>query len=166
MIDDAPEPAEVYAIPFGPWKRMIAHLVLAVLRDAGSIRRAAKVLGLPRSTLGGIVQRARTAMVDDTIAPSRPREVIELKCWPEFFGHVRTGRKTFDVRPADRDYRVGSVVRLLEWDPCARKFSGRELERVVTYIMRGGIFGVERGYVVLGLDGGRNCGSERMEGAA
>lgn len=75
----------------------------------------------------------------------------ELKCWPEYFDQVADGRKPFEVRKADRSYNVGDVLRLREWDPAIGLYSGREVHRRVTSILRGGSFGVERGYIVMGF---------------
>ena len=75
----------------------------------------------------------------------------ELKTWPEYFEAVATGRKTFEVRKADRLFAVGDVLRLAEWLPVAQDFTGRVCFRRVTYVLRGGHFGIEDGFCVLGL---------------
>lgn len=41
----------------------------------------------------------------------------ELKIWPEYFKAVREGRKTFEVRVNDRDFKEGDTVELMEWVP-------------------------------------------------
>jgi hypothetical protein len=41
---------DFYTVKVGPWDVMAADLLSQILADAGSIRRAAKVLGLPKST--------------------------------------------------------------------------------------------------------------------
>lgn len=48
-----------YIIDLGTWANMTGQLLDAVLRDAGSARKASKVLGVPRSTLGAWVRRHR-----------------------------------------------------------------------------------------------------------
>lgn len=78
-------------------------------------------------------------------------KIHELKCWPEFFGPVRAGVKTFEVRKHDRMFSVGDVLRLLEWDPRTKSYT-RQMEDVrVTYLLAGGEFGIERGYCVMGI---------------
>ena len=47
----------------------------------------------------------------------RPRTPHELKTWPEFFTETRSGRKKFELRRNDRDFRVGDQLLLKEWDP-------------------------------------------------
>ena len=77
--------------------------------------------------------------------------VHDLKCWPEFFAAVRDGFKPFEVRKADRDFRVGDTLRLWEFDPAHAIHTGKYFDRRVTYALAGGQFGVEEGHVVLGL---------------
>jgi ASC-1-like (ASCH) protein len=44
-------------------------------------------------------------------------KVHELKCWPEYFIPIRQGRKTFEVRVADRDFQEGDFLLLKEYVP-------------------------------------------------
>jgi hypothetical protein len=74
-----------------------------------------------------------------------------LKTWPSFFEAVRTGRKTFEARRADRDFEVGDILALNEYDPRRDVYTGRDLRARVTYILRGGEFGIERGYCVMAI---------------
>ena len=61
----------------------------------------------------------------------------ELKCWPEFFEAIKTGRKTHDLRRADdRVFTVGDVLLLREFDPTKMRYTGRQQEVEVTYITR------------------------------
>lgn len=41
----------------------------------------------------------------------------ELKIWPQYFGRVLDGSKTFEVRKNDRGYQPGDIVTLKEWNP-------------------------------------------------
>jgi len=75
----------------------------------------------------------------------------ELKTWPEFFDAIAAGRKAFEVRRDDRGFQVGDVLRLVEYEPRDQTYTGLAVERVVTYKMDGGKFGVEPGHCVLGL---------------
>jgi hypothetical protein len=80
--------------------------------------------------------------------------VHALKCWPPYFEEVRTGRKPFEVRKADRVFLIGDILLLREFDPADGKdgsFTGRMVERRISHILAGGAFGIALGYVVLGL---------------
>jgi hypothetical protein len=57
-----------------------------------------------------------------------------LKSWPQFFERSLLGDKTHEVRRADRDFRVGDILRLQEFDPQKSQFTGRECSVIVTYI--------------------------------
>jgi hypothetical protein len=60
----------------------------------------------------------------------------DLKIWPQYFVEVAAEQKTFEIRKNDRDYQVGDVLRLREWEPLGRRrgYTGREVLREVTYI--------------------------------
>lgn len=80
----------------------------------------------------------------------------ELKCWPgpDLFQAVASGRKPFEVRKDDRDYRVGDWLWLREWNPVTGLYGTEEVVCEVTYILRGEMaekFGIQPGYCVLGL---------------
>ena len=78
-------------------------------------------------------------------------KVHELKCLSDYFEAVRSGAKSFEMRKADRDFAVGDVLWLREVGGPGFVYTGRNLRRLVTYVLPGGQFGVEEGYVALGL---------------
>lgn len=61
---------------------------------------------------------------------------IKKKVWPEFFDKIVSGDKTFEVRLADFDCQPGDILMLQEWLPATKKYSGREIEKEVTYIVK------------------------------
>lgn len=61
---------------------------------------------------------------------------IEKKIWPEYFQAIMDGTKTFELRLADFDCSTGDTLVLREWDPQKEDYTGRELEREVTYVVR------------------------------
>jgi ASC-1-like (ASCH) protein len=77
--------------------------------------------------------------------------IHELKTWPEYFQEVFAGRKTFEVRKNDRDFKKGDILILLEFDPNTNEYTGGRVRRKVTYILEGGNFGVEFGYVIMAI---------------
>lgn len=80
------------------------------------------------------------------------QHVHTLKVWPEYFCALDAKVKPFEVRKADRDYKVGDTLYLQEWDPGAQDFTGRITWAEITYVLHGGQFGIEAGWVVLGLE--------------
>ena len=63
----------------------------------------------------------------------------ELKCWPQYFGPIEDGRKTFELRKNDRGYQTGDVLLLREWNPDALTelmgYTGNAMLVEVTYIL-------------------------------
>lgn len=72
----------------------------------------------------------------------------QLKCHPEYFEAVRSGLKTFEIRYNDRDFKVGDGIRLREFNPTVKKYTGQDLFVKITYISG---FKQKNGYVVLGI---------------
>ena len=67
--------------------------------------------------------------------------VHTLKTWPEHFGALLDGSKTFELRRDDRDFAVGDALVLREWVPDPKsgdggRYTGRSLDMVVTHILR------------------------------
>ncbi len=81
----------------------------------------------------------------------------ELKTWPELFEAVKEGRKNFDVRKNDRGFQTGDILIFKKWNPAiifqdhVVGYDQHEppLRMRVKYILSG--FGIENGYVVMGL---------------
>jgi hypothetical protein len=84
-----------------------------------------------------------------------------LKVMAQYYDAVSEGTKTFEVRKDDRGFQKGDVLVL-------HRFTLEELNQLeagelwplrpvpkmrveVTYILTGGQFGIEPGYVVLGI---------------
>ncbi len=62
--------------------------------------------------------------------------VIEKKIWPEYFELIKSGKKKFELRLADFDVKEGDILLLKEWDPKTKEYTGRELKKKVTYLLR------------------------------
>jgi hypothetical protein len=75
----------------------------------------------------------------------------ELKTWPEPFRAIALGRKHHEVRRADRDFQVGDALLLKEYDPTLESFTGAERIVEVTYISRGGTFGLPENLCVMSI---------------
>lgn len=82
--------------------------------------------------------------------------VHALKTWPEYFEAVFDGRKTFELRRDDRGFQEGDLLVLLEWNPATKQYTGRMLERRVTYVTDAKSLGaLVEGFVCMGLGGTR-----------
>ena len=79
--------------------------------------------------------------------------VHQMKTWVPYFESVVSGAKPFDVRRDDRGFQRGDYVRLVEVSQPRDGMlpTGREAQYEITYVLTGGQFGIEPGYVVLGL---------------
>ena len=77
--------------------------------------------------------------------------VHELKTWNEYFEEVFMGHKSFEVRKADRPFKKGDVLVLKEWNPKTKQYTGRELARNISYVLEGGQFGIEKGFMVMAI---------------
>lgn len=78
--------------------------------------------------------------------------IHRLKTWAPYFDQVRVNRKPFEVRKDDRGYEEDDYLVLDEWSPTAGYTSAKPVVKIITYLLRGGQFGIEPGYVVLGVD--------------
>jgi hypothetical protein len=47
-----------------------------------------------------------------------------------------SGEKTFDVRLVDFKCKPCDILVLREWDPVTREYTGRVLEKTVTYVLK------------------------------
>lgn len=67
----------------------------------------------------------------------------KLKSHPKYFDLVWSGEKNFEVRKNDRDFQVGDVVTLLEWDPGkeadlhGQKYTGRQVTKRISCVFVG-----------------------------
>lgn len=73
----------------------------------------------------------------------------ELKILPKYFEEVLSGVKTFELRKNDRNFNTEDILKLREYEN--GQYTGRVIRRRVTYILHGGCYGLEEGYVILGI---------------
>lgn len=60
---------------------------------------------------------------------------IRKKTWPEAFEKILSGKKTFDARLANFDCKPGDVLVLEEYDPKTKKYTGRKIEKKITFVL-------------------------------
>ena len=58
---------------------------------------------------------------------------IEKKAVPELFQKVLDGDKTFDLR---LECNVGDILVLREWDPKKNNYTGRVIEKEITFVLK------------------------------
>ncbi|MBO9706786.1 MAG: DUF3850 domain-containing protein [Caulobacter sp.] len=75
----------------------------------------------------------------------------ELKTWPKYFAAVRSGKKRFEIRRNDREFAVGDVLVLREFDPEADAYTGQVEERQITFLLSEEDYGVIHGFVAIGF---------------
>lgn len=71
-----------------------------------------------------------------------------LKIKTEHYQAVIAGKKNFEIRKNDRSFTVGDSILLLEWSEKAG-YTGKEVMRMITYILSKPIYGLKQGYCIL-----------------
>ncbi len=61
----------------------------------------------------------------------------ELKSWVGLYEPIADGRKKHDLRDMDRDYQVGDICLLREYEPVTKEYTGRSCLVRITYITSG-----------------------------
>lgn len=61
---------------------------------------------------------------------------IPKKTWPELFEKVLSGEKNFDLRLADFECQPGDILVFQEYDPKTKQYTGREIEKEITFVMK------------------------------
>lgn len=79
-----------------------------------------------------------------------------LKTTPKYFEDVISGKKPFEVRRNDRDFREGDFAALNEYDPDSTaaerdRYTGRSALFRISYVLDSPEY-CKEGYVVLGLE--------------
>jgi ASC-1-like (ASCH) protein len=77
--------------------------------------------------------------------------------WP-YYDEVVAGRKKFELRLNDRNYKVGDHLVLMEWkiyygeDAKKPELTGEMIEVRVTHVFSDGQFGIQPNFVVLSIE--------------
>ena len=74
----------------------------------------------------------------------------ELKCWPYYFILVIQGRKPFEIRINDRNYKCGQRVLLREYYPELDDYSGNTFSFRISYVLKNHV-GLKKGFCILGI---------------
>ncbi len=62
--------------------------------------------------------------------------IIKKKSWPEEFEAVLAGKKKFDLCLNDFEINEGDTLVLEEWDPKTKQYTGRSIEKKVSYVLK------------------------------
>ena len=74
----------------------------------------------------------------------------ELKILPQWFADVNSGKKNFEIRRNDRDFKVGDLLCLKEYEK--GRYTGNEVIREIEYIYKGdGTYGLSADFCILGM---------------
>ena len=103
-------------------------------------------------------ERVEGEIVNNDFIAEEEQSIHRLKTLPEYF---EPALKTFELRRDDRDFKIGDMVTLEEWD--GEKYTGREVRnRPIKYILRSAtedsdqvskttLYGLREGYCILGF---------------
>lgn len=72
----------------------------------------------------------------------------ELKILPQYYEKVTSGEKRFEIRKDDRNFKVGDLIRLSEFE---NEYTGRNCLVEIIYKLDGGNYGLEKGYCILSI---------------
>lgn len=78
----------------------------------------------------------------------------ELKVVPPYIHAISSGEKKFEVRRDDRGFQRGDILWLREYDASKSsplRYTGNDEYVQVDWILTGGQFGIEPGYVVMSI---------------
>jgi ASC-1-like (ASCH) protein len=73
-----------------------------------------------------------------------------LKTTQPHFDNVKAGKKPFELRKNDRNFKEGDEIILQEYDPESKKYSGQEVKGVITLVMTDERF-MRKDMAVLGI---------------
>lgn len=97
-------------------------------------------------------EKGQEVIIDQGSRDTQTMEVTvhEIKCYQEFFKAAAEGKKNFELRFNDRNYKTGDVLKQREVDGNGG-YTGRYLEQQVIYMLEE-FAGLEKGYCILGVE--------------
>jgi hypothetical protein len=142
------------------WKQCAKSFELEAFRarrDAEDYRLKGKAQEKELITTCRLLREAN-AEIARLVALEKPEPAVKviqrthyLKTWPEPFTAILDGNKLFEIRKNDRDYAVGDLLVLQEYDPIEKVHTKRSLLVLVTYLVRGGDWGLPSELCVMGI---------------
>ena len=77
-------------------------------------------------------------------------EEHKIKLSSKYFDDVKSGRKSFEIRKNDRNYRVNDILIMQEYTKSG-EYTDRYIEAVIIYMLEDGNY-LKDGYVALGIE--------------
>ena len=83
--------------------------------------------------------------------------VHKVKSWIKLFNPMLQGNKTHDLRLNDRNYQVGDILELQEYDEIKKEYTGRIQKVQITYLTSAenpcamSDIGLTKDYVILSI---------------
>ena len=74
-----------------------------------------------------------------------------LKVLPQYFKSLKNGTKSFELRWNDRNFQVGDILILEEYDMILQKYTGNRIIKTITYLLND-FPGLTSGWVILSLN--------------
>lgn len=99
----------------------------------------------PALSRPGLRRRSCTLSLSNLVNHPEDSVLHELKTLPSFFFAVKSGKKRFEIRKNDRNFREGDTLWLREWDG---DYTGKECYVDVLYLTD---YAQRSGYVVLSI---------------
>lgn len=91
-------------------------------------------------------------MVTDVRTPNKVIMIHHLKTIQPYFDQLYLGLKTFELRKNDRNYQVGDLLVLQEYDIDTGNLTGCQVEKVISHVLENAEqFGLMEGYCVLSI---------------
>ena len=84
---------------------------------------------------------------EDTMSEMHPK-IHKLKTRPDYFNAVFDGRKKFELRYNDRNFKVGDIISLREWT--GSEYTGKSIDCKIDYILER-YDGLDPNYVILSI---------------
>ena len=76
-------------------------------------------------------------------------KVHNVKCHSKAFEVKWDGRKPWEYRLNDRNYKEGELINEMEFRVRSNLFTGREILERIEFILYGGEYGILEGYVIM-----------------
>ena len=73
--------------------------------------------------------------------------------WPAYFTLLLEGKKQYELRKKDRDFRQRDFLLLREWHPTGKAYTGRaRLVQITSILASAPKWGLKRGFCILGIE--------------